>query len=104
MAKSGKKRLKVGLPPGSLVHIGERKTQKVRITVMDYDQTRCDETVLGSIEAAAEYLNKPSVSWINIDGIHDVEVMEAAGKAFDIHPLVLADIMNTPPEAQVRGL
>ncbi len=91
----GKKRARLGLPPGSLVHIGERKTEKVRITVMNYDEPHCFEAVLDGVEQTAEYRDKPGVSWINIDGIHDGEVMEAAGRIFGIHQLVLADIMNT---------
>ncbi len=96
MAKSSRKKsAKFGLPPGSLVHIGERKIENVRITVMDYDEQRCDETVLDSVKQTGEYRNKPSVSWINIDGIHDMEVIKATGRIFDIHQLVLADIVNT---------
>jgi len=96
MAKSSRKRsAKFGLPPGSLVHIGERKIENVRISVMDYDEQRCDEAMLDSVEQTVEYRNKPSVSWINIDGIHDMEVIKAAGRIFDIHHLVLADIVNT---------
>ena len=96
MPRSGRrKHARLGLPPGSLVHIGERKIEKVRITVMDYDESRCHEAVLDDIEQAAEYRDKPSVSWVNIDGIHDTQMMEAAGRIFDIHQLVLADIMNT---------
>jgi len=83
------------MPPGSLVHIGERKLENVRITLIDYNQDHCREAVLDSIEEAAEYLDRPTVTWINIDGIHDGEVIEAAGRVFGIHPLVLADIMNT---------
>lgn len=29
---------KAGLPPGTLIHVGERKTEMVRITVIDYDE------------------------------------------------------------------
>jgi magnesium transporter len=35
------------------------------------------------------------VTWINIDGVHDVEVIEKIGRHFDIHPLVLEDILHT---------
>ena len=96
MARSrSRKSAKFGMPPGSLVHVGERKTENVRISVMDYDEQRCHEAVLDNIEQTAEYRDRPSVSWINIDGIHDTAVLEAAGRIFGIHQLVLADIMNT---------
>jgi len=96
MAKSSRRKsAKFGMPPGSLIHIGERKIENVRISVMDYDEQRCDEAALDSVEQAAEYRDKPNVSWINIDGIHDTAVLEAAGRIFDIHHLALADIMNT---------
>ena len=95
MARIIKKRSKkIGLPPGTLVHIGERKTEKVRITIIDYDETHFEQQEISTIEECFPFKDKPIVTWINIDGIHQVDVIEKIGKHYDLHPLILEDIVN----------
>jgi magnesium transporter len=86
---------KAGASPGSLVHIGEKKVDKPRITLIDYDQDQLRERVLHGIEEAFLLKDSPTMTWINIDGLHDVDIIERTGKNFGIHPLVLEDILNT---------
>jgi len=77
MQKHFKKRSqKESLPPGTLVYVGEKKVEKVIITVLDYDSERYEEKEFESIEECFPYKDSPSVTWINIDGIHQVEMME----------------------------
>ena len=96
MPKLVKRRsVKTGLPPGTLVHIGERKTEKTRITIMDYDETQFEEKQAKTIEECFPFKDKPTVTWINIDGIHQVEIIEKLGSHFGLHPLLLEDILNT---------
>jgi magnesium transporter len=92
MKKSSKK---AGLPPGTLVHIGDKKAEKPRIRLMDYGPDHFEEKDLPDIEQGFPYRDKDSVTWINLDGIHEVEIIERIGKRFDLHPLVLEDILNT---------
>ncbi len=86
---------KGGLPPGTLVHIGERKAEKVRITIIDYDETQFQEKEVETIEECFSFKDTPTVTWINIEGLHQLEIIEKIGKHFNIHPLVLEDIANT---------
>ncbi|MEA3293517.1 MAG: magnesium/cobalt transporter CorA [Euryarchaeota archaeon] len=86
---------KMGLPPGTLVHIGERKAQKHRITIIDYDETQFQERELETIEESFPFKDTSTITWINIDGLHQLEIIEKIGKHFNIHPLVLEDITNT---------
>lgn len=86
---------KAGLAPGTLIHIGEHKDEKVKITLINYDATQLKKKELKEIEEPFHLNDKTSVTWINIDGIHQVEVIEKIGKHFDIHSLVLEDILNT---------
>jgi magnesium transporter len=90
-----KRSKKAGLPPGTLVHIGERKTKKVRITVIDYDETQFEQETVKTVEECFPFKDKPTVTWINIDGLHDIKVIEKLGRHFDLHPLLLEDILNT---------
>jgi magnesium transporter len=85
----------IGLAPGTLVHIGEKKIEKVRIRLIDYDAKHIEEKEVQSIEECFPFKETPTVTWVNIDGLHEVEVIERLGEHFNIHPLVLEDIANT---------
>ena len=85
----------MGLPPGTLVHIGEKKAVKERITLIDYDETQFQERELETIEESFPFRDTPTITWINIDGLHQLEIIEKVGKHFNIHPLILEDIANT---------
>ncbi len=96
MAKLMEKRSKkVGLPPGTLVHTGEKKTGQVKITLVDYDEGHFEEKEIRSVDECLPYKDKPTVTWINVDGIHDTEIIEKLGNGFGLHPLVMEDILHT---------
>ena len=84
-----------GLAPGSLIHIGEKKTEKIRISIIDYDEKKVEEKEIKTIDECFPFKKKPTTTWINIDGLHEIEIIEKIGGHFEIHPLVLEDILNT---------
>ncbi len=86
---------KAGLPPGALVHIGKRKSNKIKISVIDYDEDHFSEEICKTPEACFEYRDKKSVSWINVDGLHEIEDIATIGKQYGLHPLLLEDVLNT---------
>ena len=86
---------KAGLPPGSLVHVGRRKVERPRISVMDYSGKGLQEKELKRIEECFPFRDRRTVTWINIDGLHETGIIEKIGDRFRIHPLVLEDIVNT---------
>ena len=85
----------IGLRPGALIHIGEKKVEQVRIDLIEYDENEINEIKDASIEECLESKIKSNVSWINIIGVHDPKIIEKFGTAFDIHSLHQANIMNT---------
>jgi magnesium transporter len=93
---------KSGLPPGTLVHVGIKKTEKVKITVIDYDEGNFEEKELKNIKDCFPYKDKSTVTWINIDGVHQVDIIEKIGKHFNLHPLVLEDIVNTGQRPKIE--
>ncbi len=93
---------KVGMKPGEIVHVGERKIDKIRIRVIDFDSTNFEEKELDSIDQCIEYKNKKTVSWINIDGLHNTGAIAKLGKDFKISPLVLEDIVNTQQSPKIE--
>ena len=92
MKKASKK---PGLAPGTLVHVGAKKVEKVRIRMIDYDGANLEERELETVDECVPYKDKPTVTWINIDGLHEVDVIEKIGINFGLHPLVLEDIVHT---------
>lgn len=90
-----KRSKKVGLPPGTPVHVGEKKIGRVRIKIIDYDEAQFQEKEAKTVEECFPFKDKLTVTWINIDGIHQVDIIEKIGNHFNIHPLVLEDIVNT---------
>lgn len=86
---------KAGLPPGTLIHVGEKKIEVVRISYIDYDEQNFQEKQVAKIEECFPFKATPTVTWINIDGLHNLEFIEKLGKEFELHPLILEDILNT---------
>lgn len=89
-----KRSRKTGLPPGTLVHIGERKSEKVTVTVFRYSEADCEELQPEQVDGLSRPVDE-SVIWINVGGVHQVEVVETLGKQFSLHPLMLEDVANT---------
>lgn len=84
-----------GLVPGTLIHIGERKTENTKITVFDYDDEKFQEKVVEKTEDVFPFKDTSTVTWVNVDGVHETSVIEEIGKHFGLHPLVQEDIVNT---------
>ncbi|HMK59548.1 MAG TPA: magnesium/cobalt transporter CorA [Dissulfurispiraceae bacterium] len=86
---------KIGQPPGTLIHIGDEHLNDVKITVLDYNENEFREIDSASPEACYPFKDTDSVTWINIEGLHQPDVFEKLGQCYGLHPLVLEDIMAT---------
>ena len=86
---------KAGMSPGTMIFTGEQRTDKTRIDIIRYDKEMLEEKSDISAEQCEEYSTLPGVTWINVNAIHDVGLIETLGKYFDLHPLTLEDIVNT---------
>jgi magnesium transporter len=95
-----KRSKKTGLPPGTLVHIGKQRADKVTLTVFEYGDTQCRERQFTSLEAFTPAAGA-NVTWIDVSGIHQLDVLEGLGKRFTLHPLLLEDIANTDQRPKI---
>ena len=86
---------KTGLPPGTPIYSGEKHPDKVKITLIEYNEKEFIEKDFFDIHECMTHVKTDMVKWINVDGIHDVALIERIGKLFNIHPLTLEDIVNT---------
>ena len=85
---------KVGQPPGTLVYLGEEPTEPVRITIIDYDETRLQEVEVQTVKACVPFIDTETVTWIQIEGIHEIPIIEEIGECFGVDPLLLEDLMS----------
>lgn len=104
MIRNGKRSKKQGLSPGSLVHVGDKKVEFPRITVLDYDGENFLEKEARKVEECFAFRDTATVTWINVDGVSDPKVIEAIGAHFGLHPLILEDIMTTSQRPKLEDL
>jgi len=92
------------LPPGTLIHTGERKIDQVQISTRIYDKdTLAPFTSTDALNPIPE-TNPAKTTWINIDGLHKLELIKQIGEHFQIHPLILEDIVNTEQRPKFEDL
>jgi magnesium transporter len=94
---------KVGLPPGSLVHLGEVKTAAVDLSIIDYDGTGLSEEKFSDTAAWQAYVPKHVTLWLNLHGLHDTALLSEIGTRYGLHPLVQEDILNTDQRPKVES-
>ena len=95
MAVMKQRSKKAGLPPGSLVYVGGQSTEDIRIDIIDYTETEVQEDTVKSLADCQVYLARDSVTWINITGLGDIQLLESIGERFNVMSLVLEDILST---------
>jgi magnesium transporter len=84
----------VGLPPGTLIPTGEPPHDGAKITLWVYDETGVEERILTSLDELPPFAYRDKVIWVNVDGPPQVALLEKLGQIFDLHLLVLEDILE----------
>lgn len=85
---------RAGESPGTLFYNGEHKTEKIKLTLIEYGKDFSEKKELKKIEEAFDRKGKDTIKWVNIEGLHDISIIEKIGKEFKLHPLMLEDILN----------
>ena len=81
--------------PGSLIHLGTKKIDRPKLRLMHYTPEELVETEPDNLEDCKSAIAANSVTWINIDGLHDAEMIRKLGELFAIHGLLLEDMLDT---------
>jgi len=106
MARFVKKRKEdIGLSPDEIYFRGEKKMETVLLRIVDFDVEDLEEKVIEKIDTVLEYEKKPTVTWFNMDGLHEAKLIEDIAEGFDFDKLVLAEVMDVHarPKAQEHG-
>ena len=90
-----KRSVKAGLPPGTLVHIGTKKVGESRIHIIDYDEQGVREKNKATLDECIPFRDTDSVTWIDIEGLQDIQLLSSLGECYRLHPLIMEDILNT---------
>ncbi|MBU5612107.1 magnesium/cobalt transporter CorA [Geomonas azotofigens] len=86
---------KAGLAPGTLIHMGRDKAGTTRVDLVRYDETHLEKHSVTSLDECLVKQGAQGVTWVNVEGLSDLEVMRHFGSCYGIHPLVLEDILAT---------
>jgi len=96
-----KKTDKVGKPPGTLLYMGPKKNVPITVDVFDYNLETIQEFQTDTIPAGLDFKNTPTVTWIDVKGLHNLELIEQIGQKADIHPLTLEDLLNVDQRPKI---
>lgn len=97
-----KRSKKTGLPPGTPVHIGERKTDRVVLRVIYYDEDHLQERFVDDVQDGFAAPPESGIRWVDLVGLHDLDILKGVGDGFGLHPLVVEDIANTDQRPKVE--
>ena len=85
---------KLGKSPGSIIYTGNKQDKQLFIEAFDYNTEKCIDKELNNVEEAFDFKGSDSVTWININGLNHVDAIEKLGNHYNLHPLVLEDIVS----------
>jgi magnesium transporter len=94
--------IKTGMSPGSLVYTGHPKSHPIVVDVMDFNTDQLHEYRTEDIEVFFPLRDTTTVSWIDVKGIHQEDLIARTGDYFHIHPLTLEDILNTQQRPKIE--
>jgi magnesium transporter len=93
---------KPGTPPATLVAPPDQAGHKPEVSLIEYDAHTILEKKVEQIDEIFSCLENDKVSWINVGGLGDVEMLKQLGLHFRIHPLALEDMLNTGQRPKVE--
>lgn len=99
-----KKKNEIGLSPFALVFRGVQKTESIGLRLMVIDKEIVSEPEINSVSQIKDYQNKNTLQWVNVDGLHNVKIMEEIATLFDIPQNVLSDVMNPSIRPKIQEL
>jgi magnesium transporter len=90
-----KRSQKTGLPPGTLMYVGDKSAQTTHLSIIDYNETTLREVQITDLKDLDSFLAAETITWLNVDGLKDILLLETIGKKFNLHTLTLEDVLHT---------
>lgn len=92
----------IGLSPDAITFRGDKKIDYVRLRIIDYDHENLKENEIKGLHEAKQYNSTNTTSWLNIDGLHDENIMNELAESFLIDPVIISEVMNTHGRPKIR--
>lgn len=96
-----KSKHEIGLSPDDLIFRGQKKIDQVLLRIIDFDSQNLKEDAVKTVREVSEFQHRNTVTWINVDGLHNTEIMEEITTAFNLDTLVMAEVLNTEARPRV---
>lgn len=96
------RRLKAGRSPGTPIFVGEQRLDQVQINALSFGDQTFEEHGIVMLADLARVRQPGRMTWINVNGLHDTQAIEAIGSQFGLHPLTIEDILNTEQRPKVE--
>lgn len=81
--------------PGTVAYVGRKESSKITLEVIDYNKDNYERFIFDNVEPTFNFENQENITWINVDGLSNTTEIEKLGKYYDLHPLIIEDIVNT---------
>jgi magnesium transporter len=103
--RAGRASRKIGMSPGSLVHVGRRFAEDVLVEAHWFGGGEYEESTVLDVGDLTAYRERGGVLWLDVNGIHDPDIIGRIGAVFGLHPLLLEDVLNASqrPKLEEHG-
>jgi magnesium transporter len=95
---------KVGLPPGTVVHTGIDRTEKVTISIMEFAGDQMREYIADSIDDCSPPIDSKVTKWVHVNGVHDVDLVKEVCEFYKLHPIVIEDIPSVNQRPKIETM
>lgn len=96
-----KHKQEIGISPDELLFRGKKKISEALLRVINYNASQLEEYTLKNVDELQKYINEKFVTWFNLDGLHDIMIMEDISKKLNLDTLLIAEVMNTTARPRV---
>ena len=96
-----KKKQEIGISPDELIFRGKQKIDLVLLRIIDFDSINLKEDAVKTVKEVSEFQHQDTVTWINVDGLHDTSLLQEITTAFNFDSLVMAEVLNTEARPRV---
>ena len=90
-----KEKKEIGIGPDALYFRGQKRLDTILLKIVDFDENNLEETEVKTIQEVLKYQHTKTVTWFNVDGLHNEKIMEEIAKGFNLDTLILANVMDT---------
>lgn len=92
----------IGMSPDELVFRGQQKANGVLLSIIDFDADKLQENIVEAVAGLNKFQETDTVTWLNIDGLHNTEILSELSDALTLDKLVLADVLDIQARPRVK--